>query len=125
MKEPRYLPFCFRAAFVRCPMGALRFTFGMAAVDGRDHFLIEPLRSRKLGRWVLDGAFLARGLFSIGALVEEADHGRLSFLLPAVTRFRNPSDQTWPATVCGAIVSAVPRWMADKSAPVVAPAVAS
>jgi len=152
MKEPQYLLYCFVAILVGCPIGALWFEYGMPAKNGDYSFVLLPLTifdsflvgwfpallfgallhysMQRLGRmklwqWLLSGAFLAWGLFSIAAWSEKVDRELLPFLLGGVGLLKNTYGHTWPAAICGAVTASILCWVARKFAPVATPAAAS
>jgi hypothetical protein len=153
MKEPRYLLYCLVAIIVGCPIGALWFELAFAAKSGGDHsfelfgllildsflvgwfpallfgallhFSMQRLGWMKLWQWTLSGAFLAWGLFFAGVQLLRIDPELLPFLLMGTTLLKAAFGQTWPAAICGAIVSTVLYCVASRFAPVATPAATS
>jgi hypothetical protein len=149
----RYRLSCFFTIRVGCPIGALWFSLEMAAKDKDfsnfvlfpltlfDSFLVGwfpallfgallPYIMDRLGwtkflEWSLGGGFLAWLLFIAGVQLAKIDRGLFSILLLGVALFKSMFQQTWPAAICGAIVSAVFHLLTRKVVPVITPAASS
>jgi hypothetical protein len=153
MREPRYLLFCLLSLVVGCPVGAVWFELALAAKDREYspfallplsifdsflvgwfpallfgallHYLMQQLQWRKLWQWTIGGGFLAWGLFLAGAQAAKPDVGLLRLFFMGITLLKNISGHTWPAAICGAVVSAALYFVAAKFAPVATPVASS
>jgi hypothetical protein len=153
MREPRYLLFCLFSLVVGCPVGAVWFELALAAKKPEYppfglfqltifdsflfgwfpallfgallHYLMQRLHWEKLWQWAVGGGLLAWGLFVAGAQVAKLNVGLFSFLLLGVALLKNISGHTWPAAICGAVVSTVLYFVATKFAPIATPAATS
>jgi len=149
MRKPRYLLYCAVAVFTGCVLGAVWYDLAMSASDPGYHpftllpllvfdsllfawlppllfgavlhHLMQRLCWTKGWQWVLAGTILAWCLFRLGASIPDWNLPPLDYLLFGVKLIWNLSGHSWPAALCGALVSAVLYFVASKFAPIATP----